>query len=79
MQPDGPPSHKEWTACLHSGHGIENAGNPLFPVKIAPFTPPGPASERPLEKRRSNQQRADAEDKKIEQVVADRDESAVLE
>jgi len=29
MQRSGPPSHKVWTAYLHPGNGIENAGNPV--------------------------------------------------
>jgi hypothetical protein len=33
MQPGGPPSHKEWTARLHSGNGIENAGNLLVSLE----------------------------------------------
>lgn len=30
----GPSSHKEWTACLHPGRGILNAGNLLLDLKI---------------------------------------------
>jgi hypothetical protein len=34
MQRGGPSSHKEWTASLHSGNGIVNAGNLLVGVQI---------------------------------------------
>ena len=62
---DGPPSHKEWTASLHSGHLALPAGNP--------------GSERAFKEWCGNQQRADAEDKKEDQVGLDGSEATILQ
>ena len=61
----GPPSHKEWTASLHSGHLALPAGNP--------------GSERAFKEWCGNQQRADAEDKQEDQIGLDGRESTVLQ